>query len=87
MIAAEIQISEKDYFIRAVEFKVWLCHKKKKFFEDLTSDESHELFDKFIKDWNRYSYIAHTCVSRRPAQSMCSESLWLNGGVLKGVWC
>ncbi|CAN0531796.1 unnamed protein product, partial [Ectocarpus sp. 12 AP-2014] len=47
-------ISEKDYFIRAVEFKVWLCHKKKKFFEDLTSDESHELFDKFIKDWNRY---------------------------------
>lgn len=37
-----------------MEFKVWLCHKKKKFFEDLTSTESHELFDKFVKDWNRY---------------------------------
>ncbi len=51
--AAEIQISDKDYFTRATEFKVWLCHKKKKFFEDLTSVESHELFEKFVKDWNR----------------------------------
>ena len=54
MVAAEIQISEKDYFTRAMEFKVWLFHKKKKYFEDLTSAESHELFDKFVKDWNRW---------------------------------
>lgn len=50
---AEIQISDKDYFTRAMEFKVWLFHKKKKYFEDLTSTESHDLFDKFVKDWNR----------------------------------
>ncbi|CAM9441771.1 unnamed protein product [Ectocarpus sp. 12 AP-2014] len=65
-IQAEIQISEKDYFIRAVEFKVWLCHKKKKFFEDLTSDESHELFDKFIKDWNRGKLDPHFYEGRLP---------------------
>eukprot|EP00904_Undaria_pinnatifida_P004485 jgi/Undpi1/14037/HiC_scaffold_9.g03688.m1 len=52
-IQAEIEISEKDYFARATEFKVWLLQKKKKFFEDLTSTESHELFEKFVKDWNR----------------------------------
>ena len=50
---AEIQISEKDYFARAKEFKVWLFKKKKTFFEDLTSEQSHELFGKFVKDWNR----------------------------------
>lgn len=51
--AAEIQISEKDYFARAKEFKVWLFNKKKAFFEDLTSEQSRELFGKFVKDWNR----------------------------------
>lgn len=54
---AEIQISEKDYFTRAMEFKVWLFHKKK-YFEDLTSTESHDLFGKFVKDWNR---CGHCC--------------------------
>ncbi|CAM9730059.1 unnamed protein product [Ascophyllum nodosum] len=52
-VQAEIQISEKDYFARAKEFKVWLFKKKKTFFEDLTSEQSHELFGKFVKDWNR----------------------------------
>ena len=32
---------------------MWLYHKKK-CFEDLTSAESHELFEKFVKDWNRW---------------------------------
>lgn len=58
VVAAEIQISEKDYFTRAMEFKVWLYHKKKKkYFEDLTSAESHELFEKFVKDWNRWGIV------------------------------
>ncbi|CAN0165894.1 unnamed protein product [Scytosiphon promiscuus] len=65
-IQAEIQISEKDYFTRAMEFKVWLCHKKKKFFEDLTSEESHELFEKFVKDWNRGKLDPHFYEGRLP---------------------
>lgn len=48
-----IEISKKDYFTRVKEFRVWLFLKRKTYFEDLSSVKSHELFDKFVRDWNR----------------------------------
>mmetsp|Transcript_19248 Transcript_19248/g.24835 ORF Transcript_19248/g.24835 Transcript_19248/m.24835 type:complete len:190 (+) Transcript_19248:136-705(+) len=48
-----IQLSEEDYFTRSSEFRVWLWLEKKKCLDELLSEKSHEMFDKFVKKWNK----------------------------------
>jgi len=45
-------ITEDDYFARNSEFRLWLQEERKTYFDDLTSDEAHRLFEKFVKKWN-----------------------------------
>ncbi|RUP49442.1 hypothetical protein BC936DRAFT_142500 [Jimgerdemannia flammicorona] len=46
-------ISEEDYFAKSTEFRVWL-RDKGKFFDELTSEQAHEQFKKFVKAWNKF---------------------------------
>jgi len=50
----EMQLTEDDYFKKNVEFRVWLKIKQMSF-ENLTSDESRDLFTKFIEVYNKGS--------------------------------
>lgn len=45
-------ITEDDYFAKNPEFSTWLRERKKKFFNELTSDAARELFVGFIQLWN-----------------------------------
>lgn len=49
-----VVISEEDYYAKATEFKVWLHEEKNKFFDELTSEQAHEQFKKFVKAWNKF---------------------------------
>ncbi len=46
------QISEDDYFSRNPEFSSWLSAEKGLFFNQLSAEESRELFAKFVNRWN-----------------------------------
>ncbi|EQC36427.1 hypothetical protein SDRG_05884 [Saprolegnia diclina VS20] len=46
------RISRDDYFEKAREFRVWLKTDKKLYFEDLTSDDALQYFEKFVRRWN-----------------------------------
>ncbi|KAJ4965584.1 hypothetical protein NE237_017433 [Protea cynaroides] len=47
------ELSEDDYFSKNNEFATWLKEEKGLFFSDLSSDAARELFQRFVKDWNR----------------------------------
>ncbi|KAF9201727.1 hypothetical protein BGZ49_008065 [Haplosporangium sp. Z 27] len=47
-------ISEDDYFSKSAEFRLWLRQSKKKYFEDLSADESRRYFRKFVRAWNDF---------------------------------
>ncbi|KAG0004236.1 hypothetical protein BGZ79_009902 [Entomortierella chlamydospora] len=47
-------ISEDDYFAKSVEFRLWLRQAKKKYFEDLSSDDARRYFKKFVRAWNDF---------------------------------
>ncbi|EGN93703.1 hypothetical protein SERLA73DRAFT_189439 [Serpula lacrymans var. lacrymans S7.3] len=46
-------ISEKDYFLKSDEFRVWLKDEKGKYFDELSGDRARSYFRKFVKAWNR----------------------------------
>ncbi|CAI8033913.1 Style cell-cycle inhibitor 1-B [Geodia barretti] len=46
------EISIEDYFKKSVELRTWLSDERKIFFSDLTSQQSHNLFKEFVKEWN-----------------------------------
>ncbi|KAG0096580.1 hypothetical protein BGZ93_004308 [Podila epicladia] len=48
------KISEDDYFNKSTEFRLWLRRAKKKYFEDMTADETRRYFAKFVKAWNNF---------------------------------
>ncbi|KAJ3126627.1 hypothetical protein HK100_010149 [Physocladia obscura] len=48
-------ITSDHFYEKSAEFIVWLREKKKLFLSNLLSEESHELFSKFVKKWNRGS--------------------------------
>ena len=45
-------ITEDDYFAKNPEFSTWLRERKKKYFNELTSESARELFSGFIQLWN-----------------------------------
>ncbi|KAI3956002.1 hypothetical protein MKW92_001083 [Papaver armeniacum] len=47
------ELSKEDYFAKNNEFSTWLKEEKRKFFSDLSSEASHDLFLDFIKVWNK----------------------------------
>ncbi|CAI5722564.1 unnamed protein product [Peronospora destructor] len=48
------KITEKDYFQRQTEFRVWLTQTKNKYIDDLLTTEALHLFNaEFAKKWNR----------------------------------
>ncbi|KAF0701252.1 Aste57867_8246 [Aphanomyces stellatus] len=48
----DVQISEDDYFEKALEFRVWLKLEKRLYFDDLTSADAQGYFGKFVHKWN-----------------------------------
>lgn len=46
------ELSSDDYFAKNNEFATWLKEEKRKFFSDLSSDSSRELFLDFVEVWN-----------------------------------
>jgi hypothetical protein len=67
-------ITADDYFIRNQEFTTWLRDSERISFNDLSTEESHELFDKFVETWNngklpgRY-YAGLAATTRRSAHN------------------
>ncbi|KAI9203112.1 uncharacterized protein BJ171DRAFT_153361 [Polychytrium aggregatum] len=51
------KISKDDFFKKSLEFRLWLKEAKKKFLNDLSSDDARYYFDKFVKRWNRGELI------------------------------
>ncbi|KAF9205116.1 hypothetical protein BGZ59_000676 [Podila verticillata] len=47
-------ISEDDYYTKSTEFRLWLRRSKKKYFEEMTADETRRYFKKFVKAWNNF---------------------------------
>uniref|UniRef100_A0A0E0JW38 Uncharacterized protein n=1 Tax=Oryza punctata TaxID=4537 RepID=A0A0E0JW38_ORYPU len=47
------EISKDDYFAKNNEFATWLKEEKGKFFSDLSSESARDLFEKFVKTWNK----------------------------------
>lgn len=45
-------MTEADYFLKNPEFSAWLRRKKSLYFDSLTTDEAHKLFEKFVRRWN-----------------------------------
>lgn len=45
-------ISPEDYFLKSSEFRVWLLKERKIYFNDLSSEQSRQLFKKFVSKWN-----------------------------------
>ncbi|KAF9275796.1 hypothetical protein BGZ74_003838, partial [Mortierella antarctica] len=48
------KISEDDYYTKSTEFRLWLRRAKKKYFEEMTADETRRYFKKFVKAWNNF---------------------------------
>ncbi|KAJ3238511.1 hypothetical protein HDU81_007607 [Chytriomyces hyalinus] len=49
------QIGPDDFYAKSSEFIVWLKEYRGVFLSSLSSSESHRLFDKFVKRWNKGS--------------------------------
>lgn len=49
-----LEISEDDYYTKSTEFRLWLRRAKKKYFEEMTADETRRYFKKFVKAWNNF---------------------------------
>ncbi|KAI8466459.1 MAG: hypothetical protein J3K34DRAFT_524543 [Monoraphidium minutum] len=45
-------IGPDDYFSRATEFTAWLQEGRGLFFNNLSSEEAHTLFEEYVEDWN-----------------------------------
>ncbi|BBN05546.1 hypothetical protein MPTK1_3g14060 [Marchantia polymorpha subsp. ruderalis] len=48
----EDKISEDHYFVKSNEFATWLREEQRIFFSDLSSEETHKRFLKFVDVWN-----------------------------------
>lgn len=71
-----IEISDKDYFNKAPQFRMWL-KLRKKFMDELSSDESHKLFSKFVRRWNKGSLPASIYLAAANDQSVrASRHKW-----------
>ncbi|XP_031500620.1 style cell-cycle inhibitor 1-B [Nymphaea colorata] len=53
------EISLGDYYSKNNEFSSWLKEEKGVFFSDLSSEEAHKLFERFVKDWNNQNLQSH----------------------------
>ncbi|TPX75383.1 hypothetical protein CcCBS67573_g03361 [Chytriomyces confervae] len=53
--SSENQIGPDDFYAKSSEFIVWLKEHRGVFLSSLSSSESHRLFDKFAKRWNKFS--------------------------------
>ena len=47
-----LPITVDEYFVKSVEFALWLKEERGTFFSSLTSEQSHELFTEFVEVWN-----------------------------------
>ncbi|KAG0012489.1 hypothetical protein BGZ81_001562 [Podila clonocystis] len=48
------KIAEDDYYTKSTEFRLWLRLSMKKYFEEMTADETRRYFKKFVKAWNNF---------------------------------
>ncbi|CAI2172621.1 3920_t:CDS:2 [Funneliformis geosporum] len=67
-------ISEDDYFSKSTEFRIWLRESKDKFFDELSSEQAHRYFKKFISSWNKCKLDKKYYDGIRSSQLMNSET-------------
>ncbi|RIA90793.1 hypothetical protein C1645_737622 [Glomus cerebriforme] len=67
-------ISEEDYFSKSTEFRVWLREDKDKFFDELSSEQAHRYFKKFVNTWNKYKLDKKYYIGMRSSQLASSET-------------
>ncbi|KAJ2924361.1 hypothetical protein H1R20_g12741, partial [Candolleomyces eurysporus] len=46
-------LTERDYFQKSDEFRLWLKEEKSKYFDELSGERARSYFRKFVKAWNR----------------------------------
>ncbi|KAG8823040.1 hypothetical protein FRC18_010835 [Serendipita sp. 400] len=47
------EITEKDFFLKNDEFRLWLKEEKDKYFTELSGEKARSYFRKFVKSWNK----------------------------------
>ncbi|KAJ7541778.1 hypothetical protein O6H91_10G076000 [Diphasiastrum complanatum] len=64
-------ISDVDYYLKNNEFSMWLKEDRGVYFSDLSSDDTHRLFNEFVEVWNacRLSNKYYEGISRGPRTS------------------
>ena len=64
-------ISEDDYFAKSREFQLWLQEARSTFLDEISSEEAHRLFKKFVAKWNAGSLSAqfYSAAAAQPAAS------------------
>ncbi|CAG8558273.1 11893_t:CDS:10 [Diversispora eburnea] len=67
-------ITEDDYFLKSVEFRLWIREKKKKYFDELSSEQAHRYFKKFVNAWNKYKLDKKYYEGLRSSQLTSSET-------------
>ncbi|EFP82908.2 uncharacterized protein PGTG_09876 [Puccinia graminis f. sp. tritici CRL 75-36-700-3] len=72
-------ISKDDFFLKSLEFKVWLKNDKNKFIDQLDSHKSKKYFEKFVRYWNKGKldedyYNRATTLDREKARQALQEA-------------
>ncbi|KAI9633054.1 uncharacterized protein MKK02DRAFT_35252 [Dioszegia hungarica] len=72
-------ITEEDHFLRSSEYRYWLKKERGRFLDELTSDDAHKYFRRFVRRWNdgalqeRYYYPPRETASTRHQWSFSSK--------------
>ncbi|CAG8743712.1 9968_t:CDS:2 [Rhizophagus irregularis] len=70
----EYTISVDDYFSKSTEFRTWLREDKDKFFDELSSEQAHRYFKKFVSAWNKHKLDKKYYDGIRSSQLTSSET-------------
>ncbi|RKP27983.1 hypothetical protein SYNPS1DRAFT_26392 [Syncephalis pseudoplumigaleata] len=78
-------ITDKDYFSRSTEFRVWLREKKRIYFDDLKGSEARRYFGRFMRAWNGGKLDAKYYSGIRSSQLASSELTKYQWGFAKNM--
>ncbi|KAF9576817.1 hypothetical protein EC968_003324 [Mortierella alpina] len=78
-------ISEDDYFTKSAEFRLWLKQAKKKYFEDMSADDTRRYFKKFVRAWNNFDLDESYYKGIRSAQLSSKGTTKYQWGFVKKI--
>ncbi|KAL1740772.1 hypothetical protein HDZ31DRAFT_46840 [Schizophyllum fasciatum] len=67
-------ISERDYYLKSDEFRLWLKDEKRKYFDELSGEKARSYFRKFVKAWNRGKLPKNLYTGVDPAATSASSN-------------